>query len=288
MKQAVRRGNPRFHLVLFLLTFSTAFFVGMSDGVSGGLLYASGLLLILLAHEMGHYLAARRHGVSATLPYFIPMPLPPFGTMGAVIKMKGIIPDRKALMDIGAAGPYAGLAVALPLIYIGAKLSTPVEMSVLDDTAIALGEPLLFRIIVNAAGMETAPGYDLLLHPLAYAGWVGLFVTALNLLPIGQLDGGHIVYALFGRRSRYAAGVYHAVLLYIALFHFAGWLLPVILLFIIRRHPPTANDAAAPDGRRRAAGIAALILFFMVFMPVPFSQGEGLIPLLLRLFGRMP
>lgn len=281
---AAREGKHWFHLLLLLLTFGTAFFVGMSDGVAGGLLYAAALLSILLSHEMGHYLAARRHGVPATLPFFIPLPLPPFGTMGAVIRMKGVIPNRRALLDIGAAGPYAGLLVSLPLIFIGVRLSTPIELASTGNDMLSLGEPLLFRLIVRAAAADPGPGFELMLHPLAYAGWVGLFVTALNLLPVGQLDGGHIMYALFGRKSRYAAVLYHAVLLYIALFHFAGWLLPVILLFIIRRHPPTGDaDRITLDPPRLAAGIGALIIFFFVFIPVPFSPGEGLIPLLLHL-----
>ncbi|MBN2417198.1 site-2 protease family protein [bacterium] len=284
LKDAARNGKRWFHLLLLLCTFGTAFSVGMSEGVIGGLLYAAGLLSILLAHEMGHYLAARRHGVPATLPFFIPMPLPPFGTMGAVIRMKGVIPDRRALLDIGAAGPYAGLLVSLPLIIIGAGHSLPVETASMGSDAIALGEPLLFRFIVSVTAGNAGPEHDLLLHPLAYAGWVGLFVTALNLLPVGQLDGGHIMYALFGGKSRYAAVIYHAVLFYIALFHFAGWLLPVILLFIIRRHPPTGDDRIALDPLRRAAGIGAMIIFFFVFVPVPFGPAEGLVTLLLGLF----
>jgi membrane-associated protease RseP (regulator of RpoE activity) len=177
-----------------------------------GAVFAAALLLILLAHELGHYFAARAHRVDATLPFFIPLPfLSPFGTMGAVIRMRGAIPSRRALLDIGAAGPLAGLAFAIPLYAWGIRCSPVVPQD--PSLGSTLGESLLTRAMDAAFGPHLPDGTVQLASPILFAAWAGLFVTMLNLLPIGQLDGGHVAYALLGRRQDRAAVFVHRALL---------------------------------------------------------------------------
>jgi len=272
----------RLHLLLFILTVFSTFFAGWGEeeGLTGAFLYSLGIMSILLSHEMGHFLMARRYGVPVTLPYFIPLPISPFGTMGAVIRMGGRIPSRRVLFDIGVAGPLAGMVFIIPAIVIGLRLSRIVEIDTLGQNVITLGDSLFFKMLAFLSIGPLEQNQDIILHPLAYAGWVGLFVTALNLLPIGQLDGGHILYALFHRKSKYLSAVLYGVFLYILLFHFAGWLLFIILLAIFHRHPPTVNDDMSLDFKRRILGGIVLLLFILSFTPVPFGFGKGLIPIL--------
>ncbi len=269
------------HLILFILTILSTYFVGLGDGPIGALWYSSGIMTILLTHEMGHYFMAKKHGISATLPYFIPFPLSIFGTMGAVIKMEKHVPNRRTLFDIGVTGPLAGMAMIIPAIFIGIKLSRVVEISSLGEGSITLGDSLLFSFLIRLSIGPLPPGQDIVLHPLAFAGWVGLLVTAINLLPIGQLDGGHIIYALFRKRSRIISTLFHWIFLFICLFYFFGWFLLVLLLAIIRKHPPTLNDTLPLDRKRKVIGILTLILFFLAFTPVPFDLGGGLLSIFL-------
>ncbi len=174
--------------------------------------FAGALLLILVAHELGHFIAARIHRVDASLPFFIPLPpmLSPFGTMGAIIRMKSTIPTRRALLDIGAAGPLAGLTFAIPLYAWGVAHSAIIPLS--SDYE-QLGSSLLLRALDRIFAPTLAPGYDILLHPVAFAAWGGMLVTMINLLPVSQLDGGHVAYALFGtKQDSYARHVHRAVL----------------------------------------------------------------------------
>lgn len=284
---AIPQAQPKprrvwLHVLLFVLTICTTLFVGYSDGWIGAAWYSGGIMIILLTHEMGHFLMAKKHGIPTTLPYFIPVPLPPFGTMGAVIKMEGRIPDRKALFDVGVAGPLAGLVMIVPAILLGVKFSTVVELSSLGEGTISLGDSLLFSFLARVMTGPLPEGQDLLLHPLAYAGWVGLLVTALNLLPIGQLDGGHITYALFWKRSRILSIVFYSVFLFICLFFYFGWFFLVIILALIRKHPPTMNDTLPLDRRRIVIGLLTLVVFILAFTPVPFGLGGGLIPMILE------
>jgi membrane-associated protease RseP (regulator of RpoE activity) len=176
--------------------------------------YTAALMAILLAHEFGHYIAARLHRVDASLPYFIPLPvLSPFGTMGAVIRMRSVIPTRRALLDIGAAGPLAGLALAIPLYALGVSHSEVVTVDPSSGGTVDLGASLLLRLLDGTFGPTVPEGKDILLSPVAFAGWVGMFVTMVNLLPVGQLDGGHVAYALFGPRQNKVAQWAHRSML---------------------------------------------------------------------------
>jgi membrane-associated protease RseP (regulator of RpoE activity) len=264
-----------FHVLLFVLTV-------VSTAMTGGIAYSACLILILLCHELGHYFAARYHGVPATLPFFIPFPFPfsIFGTLGAVIKMRGVIPNRKALFDIGIMGPLMGVVVALPTTILGIALSQVVDTSRPGQNSIMLGDSLLFILISRLIHGPLPAGRDILLHPIGFAGWAGLFVTALNLVPMGQLDGGHIVHALFYKKS---TKVYQAVFglfaaFAVALFAFShqfSWFFFLALVFFLIRlkHPPTLNDELPIGSRRFLFGIAALLFFAITFPPVPIKIG---------------
>jgi membrane-associated protease RseP (regulator of RpoE activity) len=207
--------------------------------------------------------------VRATLPFFIPFPILPFGTLGAVIRMDSRMPDRRVLFDIGVAGPLAGLAVTIPAIYFGLQMSQIVVPG--ETGGISLGESLLFQGISWLAIGPVPEGYDTLLHPLAYAGWAGLFVTALNLLPIGQLDGGHILYALLGERSDLLYRIALALFALLCIIWYHGWfLLVILLLWFGYRHPPTLDHFTPLDSKRRIIAYLTLVIFLLSFTPVPF------------------
>jgi membrane-associated protease RseP (regulator of RpoE activity) len=253
------------HLTLFVLTAASTFMVG-------GLWYALAIMTILLSHEMGHYFASRKYGIPATLPYFIPFPLSPFGTFGAIIKMKGSIGNKTALFDIGVAGPLSGFILSVPCAFIGMKLSTAVKVTS-DMTYIRLGDPLLFKLFELLIARDLPPGYEVVLHPLAYAGWVGLFVTALNLLPVGQLDGGHIIYAVFGEKSRWAFAGSMVALIALAVFYNPGWIALIILLLIFGMRHPRPVDVDAPlDEKRKIIAWIMLLVFILSFTPAPFPD----------------
>ena len=307
----------RLPLALFLLTVCSTFYVGAGqvlqhepleyftqrrpEGVvialramlwatAKGWVFAVPLLAILLCHEFGHYLMARRHRVRASLPMFIPFPNL-FGTMGAVIAMRGRIRTRDALIDIGASGPLAGLAVAVPVAILGLSLSKVEPMS--GRTGIIVeGDSLLYLALKRVVCGPIPAGHDVWLHPVAFAGWTGFFVTMMNLLPIGQLDGGHVAYALFGvRQDRWSRWISYALLALaagIALWVWrtmptdrldstaftpaAVWCMWSLLSRGVMRlggdrHPPTGDEPLSP-GRRRV-GVFALLCFFALFMPLP-------------------
>ncbi|UCG38691.1 MAG: site-2 protease family protein, partial [bacterium] len=206
----------------------------------------------------------------ATLPYFIPAPTI-IGTLGAVIRIKGAIWDRRALLDIGVAGPLAGFAVAFPALVVGFHLSrvVPVEQG---GVHLILGDSLLV-ILMSKLVVGTVPeGMDVLLHPVGFAGWLGMFVTSLNLLPVWQLDGGHIVKALFPEHSDRIARVVHLALVVMGGLFWLGWLLLALLLvFVGVRHPPVLLPHIALNEGRRRAGYLALAVFILTFVPAPFQ-----------------
>jgi len=268
------------YVILFVLTVLSTIWVG-------GRLYSLAIMTILLSHEMGHYLTSRRYGVPSSLPYFIPFPYFPFGTFGAVIKMRGVIFDKRSLFDIGASGPLAGFILSFVCACIGIKLSVAVKMSAAASAGlIELGDPLLFKALEWVIVGNLPSNYELVLHPVAYAAWVGLFVTALNLLPIGQLDGGHIAYAVLGRKSIWVYRVLLPLLVVLAIFYSAGWLVLTILLSVFGIHHPQPVDSVTPlDKRRRVLAVVMLFIFIFSFVPAPFPGGS-LIELFGKLFGR--
>jgi membrane-associated protease RseP (regulator of RpoE activity) len=230
-------------------------------------------MLILLGHELGHYFMSRRHGIRATLPYFLPFPLSPFGTLGAVIRMESTVSSRKALFDTGAAGPLTSLCLSIPAILIGLRFSEIVPASQLKEGTLRLADPLLFSFLERVVIGKIPDTSEIILHPIGYAGWVGLFVTALNLLPIGQLDGGHIAYALFGKRSRIIYLIAIALMAFITVFYNPGWLFLVILFIVFGfRHPAPMDDLTPLDGKRKLLGVVAFFAFLLSFTPVPFPD----------------
>lgn len=274
---------PFLHLFLFILTlFSTLIAGAMQTGMDilkepekiyKGLPFALTLMTILLGHEFSHYFAARRHNTKATLPYFIPAP--PFisfiGTFGAFIKMKPPIVTRKALIDIGASGPIVGFIISVIVSIVGLSLSKVVAIRETEG-ALRLGDSLLFSFLSNISLNYQTGSQDILLHPVAFAGWIGLFVTSLNLIPVGQLDGGHIAYALLGEKHVYLSKLLVLVMVPLGLLLWAGWAIWAVLLLILGlRHPPVLYREASLDPKRRFIGWLALVIFVLTFIPVPFK-----------------
>jgi membrane-associated protease RseP (regulator of RpoE activity) len=260
--RVVRKPKFWLHILLFVLTvWTTSAF---------GAVYSVCLMSILTAHEFGHYFAARYHRVQASLPYFIPLPAG-FGTFGAVIRMSPYIPNRRALFDIAAAGPIAGLVIALPVVFIGIATS---EYRAPDlEGAVILGDPLMFKVMEWIISGGRPEGTDLYLNEMAYAGWVGLFVTALNLLPIGQLDGGHVIYSVFAAKSRFVAATAFGGLALVTIFMSPAYILFVILLWFFRiKHPPTMNDYIPLDRPRQIIAAILLLVFILCFTPVPIVK----------------
>jgi membrane-associated protease RseP (regulator of RpoE activity) len=284
----VERQNLLLHVVLFLATLGTTTMAGafqqgvdpFSDPVSlmQGLPFAVTLMSILLFHEMGHYLFARKHGVYASLPYFIPG-LPHFvGTFGAFIRMKSPPANRRALFDVGAAGPWAGVLLAIPAAILGLSLSEVRPLNPFEEGLI-LGDSFLFsaltRVVLGVSGSEVT----IILHPIALAGWFGLFVTFLNLLPVGQLDGGHVVYSLFGRLHRWISRAFLFIVIpVLGLQGWLGWFFWIVLLSLLGiDHPPTRDLFSSLDPRRKVYAWCTVGLFVLTFMPVPISVSEGII-----------
>jgi membrane-associated protease RseP (regulator of RpoE activity) len=242
-----------------------------------GLPYSVGLLLILGAHELGHYFAALKHHIEVTPPYFIPAPFA-LGTFGAFISMRGLVRDRRVLFDVAVAGPLAGLVFAIPALLIGLQYSHVVLGNAspgILDSGVDIGSSFLMAILSKLVlGPEAAEGHRLILHPLAFAGWLGLLVTALNLLPIGQLDGGHIAHALFGlRRSRTISVVALVSLFLLAFFVWPGLMMWAFIVFFIAgtRGSPPANDLTPLNVSRQAIGYFAFALLALILIPVPHT-----------------
>jgi membrane-associated protease RseP (regulator of RpoE activity) len=290
------------NLLLFILTAVSVFLtgglqaVGLPDGrtlwaldLPAGLRLVAGLLAILFAHEMGHYLMCRRYGVDATLPFFIPAPFfSMVGTLGAFIRIKSPIPNRRALFDIGVAGPLAGFVVCLPVLFLGMQEARLIPTDPKAD-GIFLGEPLLFQGVAHLFYGHVPDTMTLNLGPLGLAAWFGLFLTALNLIPIGQLDGGHVTYALLRDRAALISKVGSWVC--VALVYFGpNWILWAILVRVLgRRHPRTLYDDEPPGRARAWVGLVSLAVFVVCFVPDPiiwswrdFFDAVGLSPVLHR------
>ena len=309
-------SNPRVNLLLFILTLLSVLASGALYGmqeplpadwleaawvlVKSGLPFAITMIVVLGAHEFGHYLAGRFHGVHVTLPYFIPMPLSPFGTMGAFINMKEPPKNRRQLLDIGLAGPIAGVVFAIPALLIGLSHSTLNPLPAAPQaTGFSLeGNSILYLALkyivygkllpapLNYGGLSPAlfwlryfftgqpipyGGMDVMVGPVAFAAWAGILVTGLNLIPAGQLDGGHLLYVLFGREtSRRIFPFLLAGMIALGFFWSGWWLWALLLFFLIGRSHAEPLDQITPlDTRRKVFGVVGLVLFFLTFTPVP-------------------
>jgi len=257
--------------------------------------FALSLLSILLAHEFGHYFMSRYHKTPATLPYFIPFPLSPLGTMGAAILMRGIPKNKRVLFDIGVAGPLGGLVVAIPVLFLGLSMSTTTPL-LASPNGFLEGNSLFYLIAKYLSFGQWLPapvqphsilywlqffftgrpipfgGQDVLISNVAFAGWAGLLVTALNLIPAGTLDGGHVIYALFGEKASKAFPYILGVLAVLGMFWTGWWLWAVILLWLGRVHAEPLDQITSLDPSRRAVAVLVIILFILTFSPVPFMS----------------
>jgi membrane-associated protease RseP (regulator of RpoE activity) len=297
----VWQSRPKFqdrvwvNVVLLLLTIATttdigrAYYAGFVAGFGGtapamsavslivhGFWYSGTVLAILGCHELGHYIACRYYDVDASLPFFLPFPFIISGTLGAFIRIREPIPQKRILFDIGIAGPIAGFLVAVPALFIGIAMSNLVRLpDPLPPGTLMFGEPLIYKIASRLLWGTLPSGYDLNLHPMAFGAWFGLLATALNLFPVGQLDGGHISYAVLGRKSSYvtlaAIGVGIA-LSFLARSWIVWSVLMIIMLSVIGRHHPPVFDEEIPLDRARLwLALFALVMFILCFMPVPLD-----------------
>ncbi len=327
LMKGVHKPNPsngRNNVILFVLTLISMLLAGAIYAYEGtpptdtlalmrelfsnlgtGVSFALSLLAILLAHEFGHYFAARYHKTAVTLPYFLPFPFSPFGTLGAFIQLKQPPKNKRILHDIGIAGPLAGLIVAIPVLLVGLSLSKvetiPTFVSAgegfqfegnsllyLLSKYIVHGEllpaprsygdmnPVLYWVRYLFSGLPTPlGGRDVILHPMAWAGWAGLLVTALNLIPVGQLDGGHVLYTLLGKRVERVLPFILVSLVVLGL-AWSGWWLWAFLIFSLARSHAEPLDQITPlDGKRKALALLGLLVFVMVFTPVPLRLVLG-------------
>ncbi|MDP7072150.1 MAG: site-2 protease family protein [Candidatus Marinimicrobia bacterium] len=274
---------PRINAILFFLTLFTTLMAGsMMEGGSfwnnpldllKGIPFSLTLMLILGTHEFGHYYYSQKHNVEATLPYFIPAPTF-IGTFGAFIKMTSPVRRRDALLQIGASGPIAGFIIALPALIIGLQLSEVVEITP-EFGGIILGDSILMKLVTAAVHPNLADSQDIMLHPIAFAGWIGLLVTMLNLLPIGQLDGGHVAYAMLGDRHDLFAKIAFAALIPLSIFSL-NWLVWALLILVIMRttsHPPVQDLHLPLSRNNRLIGYLCFVIFILCFVPAPIQAG---------------
>lgn len=294
-----------FNLALFLLTIFSTFVVGLSWSASFELaedlailpaseiefnlwanpqvfllsgLYVIVLMTILVGHELGHYLTCRRYRLEATLPYFIPAPTL-VGTLGAFIRIRSPITRKSQLFDIGLAGPLTGFSLSLPALVYGMANSKMVP-SLPQEGTIYFGEPLLLKAIEKILFGSISNNYDIVLHPVGIAGWVGILITAFNLFPVGQLDGGHIAYALLGVRSRKLSKFVLGLFILMGLFFWVGWLVWAALILVLGlKHPQVADELEKLSPSRRVLGWVAVAIFILSFIPDPI-KGYSLLDLI--------
>jgi membrane-associated protease RseP (regulator of RpoE activity) len=299
------------NVILFVVTIFSTFFVGItwsisykyadviSDGsqvnlspkifndpqiISLSIIYAVVLLGILLGHELGHFLSCQYYRINATLPYFIPAPTL-IGTLGAFIKIKSPITRKQQLFDIGVAGPLTGFILSVPALIYGLSLSKAVP-AIPQEGSLIFGEPLLLKIAGSFIFKNVPPDFDIVLHPVAFAGWVGIFVTALNLFPVGQLDGGHVAYALLGPKSRNISKFFIGVFIFMAIFFWTGWFVWAFLILILGlKHPHIVDEETPLSFSRKLIGVVVLVIFILSFIPDPIKgfEGSNLLELLKKL-----
>jgi len=275
------------HAALFLITALTTMTAGaFMSGVNlfahpwqiyRGLPFAASIMAILAVHETSHYLMSRRHGLDVSLPFFLPgIPFPPPlpGTFGALIRIRSPILDKRSLLDVGCSGPLMGILVAIPVLALGLSLSPVKTFPGGVGDGIQLGEPLLFKVVCWLTLGTLGPDDHVIMHPVAFAGWLGLLITALNLLPVGQLDGGHVMYALFPTWHRRISLACVGLLIVFGILSWHGWLLWAAILAVIGvRHPPPYCDWIPLDRRRKVLGVITIAVFLLTFTPMPFNLG---------------
>jgi membrane-associated protease RseP (regulator of RpoE activity) len=287
------------HVLLFALTIASTTLVGATQYVGflddfrasttlpmpfpalllRGLWYSGTILAILGCHELGHYFACRYYAVDASLPFFIPVPFLLTGTMGAFIRIREQIPSKKMLFDIGIAGPIAGFVIAVPALFVGLAMSHVVRLPANSSDMLELGEPLLFKFASWLLWGTQPDGYSLNMHPMAFAAWFGMLATALNLFPIGQLDGGHVSYSVLGPRwSTYVTFAMLGVAVGLAFFS-ASWIvwtgmIAVMLVVFGPRHPRVFDEDVPLDRRRLLLAAFAVVMFALCFTPAPIRPME--------------
>ncbi len=297
MDEARRPKKTWLNIFLFVITCLSAFVVGLSWSVnytfsedlalnpqflpppqvfidpriiSLSLVYAVVLIGILLGHEMGHYLTCRYYRIEATLPFFIPAPTL-IGTLGAFIKIQSPITRKKQLFDIGISGPLVGFVLSLPVLVYGLSLSKVIPSLPREDTLV-FGEPLLLKFIGGLLFRDLPPNSDLFIHPVGFAGWVGILVTAFNLFPVGQLDGGHVAYALIGPKSKPLAKVFLAGFFIMGIFFWVGWIVWALAILLLGlKHPRVIDETDELSPRRRALGAVVIAIFILSFIPAPIK-----------------
>ena len=293
------QDRVRLHVLLFVLTIASTTLVGAGQyagflddfkGAPGlpmpfawllvrGFWYSGTILAILGCHELGHYFACRYYDVDASLPFFIPVPFLLTGTMGAFIRIREQIPSKRMLFDIGIAGPIAGFVVAVPALFVGLSLSHVVRIPSHSPGLLELGEPLLFKFASWLLWGTQPDGYSLNMHPIAFAAWFGMLATALNLFPIGQLDGGHVSYSVLGPRwSTYLTFVMLAIAAGLS-FLASSWIvwtgMLVVMMFVFGpRHPRVFDEDVPLDRRRLLLAAFAVVMFVLCFTPVPITMSE--------------
>ena len=283
------------NILLFVVTIVTTFIVGFSWSIGYkyaenfaqnpdlvpnpamimnpeivilSLIYAVILLVILLGHELGHYLVCQYYKVDATLPYFIPAPTL-IGTMGAFIRIRSPITKKQQLFDIGIAGPLTSFVLSLPACVLGLYLSKAVP-SLPEEGSILFGDPLIFKFFGNIFFKGIPEGFDIVPHPIAFAGWVGILVTALNLFPVGQLDGGHVAYAFLGKKTRNLAPYILGIFILMGVFFWIGWFVWALLIYFLGlKHPHIYDEDKPLSSGRRSLGVLAIIIFIVSFTPEP-------------------
>ncbi len=268
---------PKLNIILFFATLVTMFFapailsfdfefIKIPGMIGERLEFTVALMAILLFHEFGHYLAGRRRGVLMSLPYFIPAPNF-VGTFGAVIKTRTPFTNRRDLIEVGATGPIAGFIVSLIALIIGLNNT---QIIAVESGGLILGDSLLLKFLAWLIVGPIPEGFDFILSPAAFAGWVGLLVTTINLLPLGQLDGGHIIYGLFGRKQKYISKLFIAFIMVLGLWWMGWWFFGVLVFLFGLNHPPTLNDGQPLSTGAKVMGYISILIFLLCFIPVPF------------------
>jgi len=296
------------NFILFMATVLSTFFVGLSWSIAYryadafaqnsrfvpdpaavadpsiiwlSMVYAGVLLTILLGHELGHFLTCRYYRIDATLPYFIPAPTL-IGTLGAFIKIRSPITSKKPLFDIGIAGPLTGFFLALPALVYGLAHSKVVPPLPREGSLI-FGEPLILKLLGSVFFRGIPEGMDIVPHPVAFAGWVGVLVTALNLFPIGQLDGGHVLYALIGARAKKLVPLFLGIFVFLGIFFWVGWFVWALLVYFLGlKHPRLYDEESPLSPGRKILGMAVLVIFILSFIPDPI-KGYDLIHIVRQL-----